>query len=88
MTDPGDAAGTKNLNGMQFTTKDRDNDLYAANCAIQFSGAWWYNHCHKSNLNGLYLGGTHASNADGVNWESWKGYYYSLKKTVMMFRRT
>ncbi|XP_037710391.1 ficolin-1-A-like [Drosophila subpulchrella] len=32
---------------MQFSTKDRKNDLGGfANCAQYFMGAWWYRHCH------------------------------------------
>ncbi|PFX33302.1 Fibrinogen C domain-containing protein 1 [Stylophora pistillata] len=70
-----------------FTTKDQDNDHDRnRNCAIVFKGAWWYNACHASNLNGLYLRGKHSSYADGVNWKSWKGYHYSLKRTEMKIR--
>ena len=73
-------------NGMKFTTKDQDNDRYGPNCAILYKGAWWYNSCHYSNLNGKYLSGQHTSYADGVNWNAWKGYYYSLKTTEMKLR--
>ena len=44
-------------NNMAFSTNDRDNDLclYTCNCAVSYTGAWWYGGCFKSNLNGKYL---------------------------------
>ncbi|XP_074066836.1 ficolin-2-like [Macrotis lagotis] len=75
-------------NNMPFSTKDRDNDPYSNNCAVLYSGAWWYKECHHSNLNGLYLGGSHGSFANGINWYSGKGYYYSYKVAEMKLRPT
>ena len=72
---------------MQFTTKDQDNDRdTGGSCAVRYKGAWWYNKCHESNLNGLYLSGPHASSADGVSWNSFRGAYYSLKRSEMKLR--
>ena len=74
--------------GHKFSTRDQDNDANTLeSCAITYKGGWWYNACHYSNLNGLYHGGTYTSNADGVNWYSWRGHSYSLKFTEMKLRK-
>ena len=40
-------------NGTQFTTTDRDNDVYWYNCAISNAGSgWWYKNCRYSLLTG------------------------------------
>ena len=73
---------------MSFSTKDRDNDKANYNCAVRFKGAWWYESCHQSNLNGLYLNGKDDSNlCQGMRWLNWpKGGCYSVKKTEMKIR--
>ena len=81
----GDSLGGHN--GTAFSTFDQDNDNKSnANCAVLYKGAWWYTNCHSSNLNGQYLSGGHASYADGVKWQLFKGYHYSLKYTAMKIR--
>ncbi|CAH2316848.1 Hypothetical predicted protein [Pelobates cultripes] len=70
-----------------FSTKDRDNDRHKTiSCANSYSGAWWYTDCHHSNLNGLYLRGTHKSAANGVNWKTGRGHNYSYKISEMKIR--
>ena len=82
-------SGSTNLNGMPFSTHDRDNDRYSLNCAVSWSGAWWYNRCTDSNLNGLYLDG--RSDNDGVTWEYFNATaprYYTLRYSDMKLRRS
>ena len=62
-----DPFSTHPLNGMPFTTKDKDNDKWSSNCAVNNAGdagGWWYNACSNIHLNhihksspGIYLGG-------------------------------
>ncbi|ESO08580.1 hypothetical protein HELRODRAFT_74951, partial [Helobdella robusta] len=72
-----------------FSTWDRDNDIYAGNCAQSFLGAWWYTSCHGCNFNGFYYpGGNHSQHyASGVDWSPFKGQYESMKATWMMISR-
>ena len=73
-------------NNMAFSTKDRDNDrLSGSSCAVTWTGAWWYNDCHYSNLNGKYLGNV-KGNGKGVDWWYFKGHHLSLKFTEMKLR--
>ena len=74
-----------NLNGMQFSTYDRDNDKTSSNCAVSYRGGWWYKNCAYANLNGKYLH-DQSSNA-GVVWyhfnataSSWRTLRYSDMK--------
>ena len=71
-------------NNMAFSTKDRDNDRRSTNCAVVSTGAWWYNSCHYSNLNGQYLG-RDKSDGRGAGWDTFKG-TLSLKSTEMKLR--
>ncbi|ELT92857.1 hypothetical protein CAPTEDRAFT_98948, partial [Capitella teleta] len=70
-----------------FSTIDKDNDKGEnEDCASRYKGGWWYAQCHHSNPNGLYLNGTHTSNADGINWYHWRGHRYSLSFFEMKIR--
>jgi len=77
----GDSLGAHR--GMAFSTKDRDNDKHSGDCASYYKGAWWYNSCYSSNLNGLYLHG--KSSGQGMEWEQWKD-NYSVKRSEMKIR--
>ena len=71
-------------NGMKFSTFDSDNDLNSGNCAIGNFGAWWYNNCHWSNLNGKYYDfAKFGAPATGV----WHQHEYSMKSVEMKMRR-
>jgi len=76
--------------GQRFSTRDQDNDAWQdVSCAaVKAKGAWWYRHCHDSNLNGLYYdSGNYTSDYDdGVVWGFWKGWWYSLRFTEMKLR--
>ena len=73
------------INGMQFSTKDRDNDQYSGvNCASDRHGAWWYKSCTHSNLNGLYRSGLDGN--QGVVWHDFLSKWVSLKFAKMKLR--
>ena len=71
-------------NGLPFTTKDRDNDrhYHGRNCAEDDRGAWWYNSCQLSNLNGRYFAKPTTTH-QGINWYTWKRSFYSMKEVTM-----
>ncbi|XP_025087608.1 fibrinogen-like protein 1 [Pomacea canaliculata] len=83
-------------NGMRFTTPDRDNDLWWANCGLKDQSGWWFNACSHSSLNGIYhhMGNGSAlrrSSPDGTNtgiqWYEWKSDPgYSLKRVEMKIK--
>ncbi|XP_034474852.1 microfibril-associated glycoprotein 4-like [Drosophila innubila] len=67
----------------KFSTFDRDNDKSFYNCAERYTGAWWYENCHDSNLAGRF---GDSSVSKGINWKAFKGYKDSLRRAVMMIR--
>ena len=70
---------------MKFSTidQDDDHDHHVSNCAERCKGAWWYNDFNASNLNGLCLSGPEAPCTKAVNWFTFRGNSYSLKRTEM-----
>ena len=78
----GDSLQYHNLR--KFSTKDNDNDPGSdLHCAVLSTGAWWYNRCFHSNLNGVYGDNT----THGIIWNTWKGSKYSLPFAEMKLRR-
>lgn len=75
-------------NGKQFTTLDRDKDMYAGNCAHFHKGGWWYNACAHSNLNGVWYRGGHyrSKYQDGIFWAEYRGGSYSLRAVQMLIK--
>ncbi|KAJ8307508.1 hypothetical protein KUTeg_015592 [Tegillarca granosa] len=77
----GDAGDSLNYhNGFRFYTKD-DPDPYGCVNQGNSEGAWWYNGCFASNLNGVYGSGK------GMSWSEFHGTHTSLKSSLMMIRR-
>uniref|UniRef100_A0A182MJL8 Fibrinogen C-terminal domain-containing protein n=1 Tax=Anopheles culicifacies TaxID=139723 RepID=A0A182MJL8_9DIPT len=77
-----------NAKDMKFSAFDADNDVWPNNCAVSYTGAWWYGACHKSNLNGKYLRGDTKEYATGMVWYTFRGHNYALKSSKMMIRPT
>ena len=86
----GDAFNIKNAqqnNGMQFSTKDRDNDhANDDNCAQTYNSGWWYNACHNCQLNGLFPS-TNESKPIYISWETIDNRHGNIKFSEMMIRR-
>ncbi|XP_025754264.1 fibrinogen-like protein 1 isoform X1 [Oreochromis niloticus] len=76
--------------GIKFSTYDQDNDNYNGNCAEEDKGGWWFNKCHSAHLNGKYYpsGYYNSVTDDGVVWYTWRGWWYSLKTSIMKLRPT
>lgn len=72
-------------NGQKFSTFDKDQDSNENHCAKQYLGAFWYNNCHSTNPNGVYLWGEDDTHyAIGVTWYTWKGNHAVSVKSITM----
>ena len=76
-------------NEMEFRTTDYDVN----GCASAYKNGWWFRKCHAANLNGAYRhdGGQlvvmDKNKNIGIQWQDWKGRYYSLKTVEMKIKR-
>jgi hypothetical protein len=74
-----------NINGMKFTTKDRDNDNYPTNCSDRFKSGWWYNACYLWKLTGDLFNTVHGL---GINFENLHSTFtQSISYGIMKIRR-
>ena len=65
-------------NYMSFSTRDEDHDTDGElSCAVLTTGAWWYQHCLDSNLNGLYIVPYEVNNK-GMTWFKWENNWKTL----------
>ena len=56
---------------MPFSANDVDNDRWArGSCARDLGGAWWFNNCHHSNLNGALA--VNGSSTRGITWSTFR----------------
>ncbi|XP_025078913.1 angiopoietin-related protein 7-like [Pomacea canaliculata] len=67
--------------GHGFMTKDYGD---SHRCAGDYHGAWWYDNCFDSNLNGIYIPTGVSPTYDGIKWSSFTN--VSLKRTEMKIR--
>lgn len=67
-------------NGMMFTTKDADHDVYGTNCAHSYdNGGWWYKACYRM--------GTFTSNFNAMSlYAAQKKVYGRFTKSVVKIR--
>ena len=72
-----------NLDGMQFSTYDRDNDKWSNNCAERQDAGWWYNHCFDAAPNGVYRHNTIPGGWKGIIWNTFTTHTRSLKYVDM-----
>ena len=66
--------------GRQFSTYDNDNDRSAyENCADQYKGGWWYDHCIVAHPTGVYYRSLKYTRT-GITW-----YTVSYQQETMKF---
>merc|ERR1712121_213289 len=72
-------------NGQFFTTWDRDGDPVASvNCAVKYHAPFWYNTCHRVNLNGNWGNTAYGM---GLNWYSLTSFFKGVTFSEMKMRR-
>ncbi|VDI48825.1 Hypothetical predicted protein [Mytilus galloprovincialis] len=77
-------AASQSLNGMKFSTRDKDNDIDYRNdnCAVRKKSGWWHASCTYSNINGIY---TEDNSKDSNHWVAFD-VRNGLRKTKIMMK--
>lgn len=70
-------------NGTYFSTKDRDSDNAAGNCAVSKQGGWWYSTCAQARVTGTY---DVSNSATRMGWGHWISAGVVLSKVQMAIR--
>lgn len=83
-----DSHDSTNPNGLKFSTPDRDNDNAIGLCTFGRKGAWWYNECTLTNLNGIYGNGDCLKLETCNFWYLLNKSFVGVKTSFMMVRRS
>ena len=74
-------------NNMQFSTKDRDNDLSTGDCSNNQGGyGWWFNKCYLAYLTRMTLDVADLRLKPAPRWYFTYYKHQDLKNAKMMFR--
>jgi len=74
--------------GMEFSTRNNDNDVDKKNCAAKIGGGGWFKSgvCARANIFGQYFSSPITRPNTGMYWASFKGTSYSLATMEMKVR--
>ena len=79
--------GLANGNGMQFSTRDNDNDSHAGgNCALSYYGGGWHTACLTSNINGHNYNSMTSPYAKGIVHNPYRTYFHSMKSAHLALK--
>ena len=67
-------------NGMEFSTRDRDNDRLSGSCSQRHKGGHWYNNCFDVNPTGLY------KNTGADSMSLYDGSFYPVKEMTLKIK--
>ncbi|KAM7100016.1 LOW QUALITY PROTEIN: ficolin-3 [Molossus nigricans] len=71
-------------NGESFTTYDADHDTIGDNCTVTVHGAWWYEACYQSHLNGRYVMSHTTAHTYCIDWASGLGMGHPYHRVRIM----